>query len=64
MEFKASASTTSEYKTGDVYVKPRTPVVYTSTTELIETLVGRLHSYGLFKKMPDGKVSLSLGIYI
>ena len=43
-----------QFKKRLVYVKPDTPVMQTIIAELIKTLVGRVHTYGMFKKIADG----------
>lgn len=65
IEFKASDSTTSEHKAGDSFLEPKTPVVHTSLTTILSTVVSRLRTYDLLElqKFHDNKVQISAYAY-
>ena len=58
MEFRANKAITSEYKAGDRYLKPETPVVYTDMNSLTMTTLQKLQLYDLLEpeKFHDKKV--------
>ena len=58
MEFRANKAITSEYKAGDRYSNPETPVVYTDMNSLTMTALQKLQLYNLLEpeKFYDEKV--------